>query len=161
MWDTARIEFNIDPASLSAFADKTEQDFWAVKSDAQLAMGVAFRDIVQDNFGPIGADRPSFWQALKPKYAKRVGRTFATLYVSGKLHNAVKLDNTKDEGCEVSVSNSTVPYALVHQFGGGNNIPARPYFPVTPDGEVTPLTKAIVVQAAKDAVAQSIYRRSR
>lgn len=62
-------------------------------------------------------------------------------------------------GNSVTIGNSMV-YAAIHQFGGqagrGHkvNIPARPFLPVTADGDITPAEQALVIQAINDFLVQ-------
>lgn len=150
----------VNPSSLAALGDRLERLAWAVKSDAQLAMGEAVLDVVHANFGETGFDRPASWAPLSPKYAKKVGRTFATLEVTGEMKSAVKLDNSDPNHSSVSISKDDCPYALAHQFGyEANNLPARPYFPVDSAGNLMPATMSLVKIAAEEAVAKSVRRR--
>lgn len=121
---------------------------------AQNAMADTFLQHVHANFGSVGLDRPSEWPMLSPKYAKKVHREYATLYVSGALKEAVKVNYGVTES-SVSVSKQDVPYALIHQFGGqagkggSAHIPARPYFPIDANGSITEYTRQECIQAAK------------
>lgn len=138
----------ISNAELEAMGLRVERNINLVKSDVQLAMAVEFQDAVDDNFGFLGIDRPREWPPLSPSYAAKVQRAHATLEVTGELRAAVKVDNSDFDHSKVYASNSDVPYAVVHQYGGGNNIPARPYFPLEPDGTVTEHTAGRVREAA-------------
>jgi phage gpG-like protein len=95
------------------------------------------RRSILSNFGRVGLYRPSVWPPLSPDYARRVRRPYATLLVTGRLRDSIRFEVT---GTTVvaEVRDEDVPYASVHQYGGGNNIPARPYFPIDRDGEVIP-----------------------
>lgn len=122
----------------------------AAKDPVQAAMGEMFLSITRSNIGDFGLDRPLDWPPLSPAYARKVKREHATLYVSGRLENAIKLE-VSHEAAKVSTSDDSVPYAIVHQFGGGNNIPARPYFPIL-NSEVTPFTQQQIKEAAEAAL---------
>ena len=119
-----------------------------VKQPVQAAMGEMFYNVTRSNIGDFGLDRPTPWPPLSPSYARKVKRSHATLFETGNLENAIVVDTTSPDFAKVSTNDDSVSYALVHQFGGGNNIPARPYFPVK-DGEVTPFTKALILEAAE------------
>lgn len=124
-----------------------------IKPVVQAAMGKEFFRIVRNNLGEGGEDRP-FWvePMLSPAYARKVGRPHATLLETGALRDAVELDATRPEGAVVSVSDNTLPYATVHQYGGGNNIPPRPYFPLDDSGNVMPYTHAKCLEAGEAAL---------
>jgi phage gpG-like protein len=124
----------------------------------QAAMAAAYVDVVAGNLGNTGVDRPFAWAPLSPAYAKKMGRTHATLYVTGDLARAVKVDNSLAQHSTVSVSDDDVPYATAHQYGyPPHNLPARPYFPFDPTtGETTPFTLELVQQAAQDALDQHL-----
>lgn len=123
-----------------------------------LAMAQAFQSCVKANFGYTGWFRPKPWVKLTKAYARKVGRSVATLFVSGRLMNSVKAGADKQSGA-VAVSKTDVIYALAHQFGyerGGQ--PARPYFPIHDDGEVTSTVQRICLNAAREQVLR-IFRR--
>lgn len=150
------VQFNVDPATIQGFERETMQRFEAARPAALAAMGSRLHELVLANFGIAGVDRPADWAPLSPDYARKVGRQIATLHVSGALKDAVKVGGSEGDSITVSVSDSDVPYATVHQHGGGNNIPARPYFPVDESGEVMPYTagevRAAGVAALKEAL---------
>lgn len=117
------------------------------------AGGRELRDIVRDNIGQSGVDRPAPWPPLTPRYAKRVDRSYATLLKSGRLKADVRLIVTYTYA-EVSCG-ETAPYAEVHQNGGGNKIPARPYFPIQ-GGKLTASASIRVIEAMTRAVEAKI-----
>jgi phage gpG-like protein len=119
------------------------------------AMRDRFYDITIANFGIMGPDRPRPWDFLTPGYAKKVGRPYATLEVSGRLKASIMKGGVDGESTTVSVSNSSVPYATIHQRGGGN-IPARPYFPVDKSGKVMRWTQSEVTAAAQDELRRAL-----
>jgi phage gpG-like protein len=94
--------------------------------------------------------RAAPWRPLKPatiaRKAKR-GQSLEILRASGDLFQSITI--TKLTRNTVSVG-SNKPYAAVQQLGSkkqkgrGSGIPARPFFPVTPDGQLTPLARARV-----------------
>lgn len=142
-------ELTVSSQSLQKYEAGLIQRLATIQQPVQGAMAERFFEIVRSNFGDVGVDRPADWAPLSPKYAKRVGRDHATLFVTGRLEAAVKMENTQEAG-RVSISDSDVPYATVHQYGGGNNIPARPYFPIDNAGNPTTFTQAQVEDAARD-----------
>lgn len=129
-----------------------------VRLKGQLAMADAYYGIVMANFGSAGFDRPWAWPPLSPAYAKRVGRTFATLYVTGALKDTVQKDISNPEVYMVSMGNTaTVPYALAHHYGvAENNLPARRVFPMFYDDSMTDKTADLVEKAARAAVREAL-----
>lgn len=115
----------------------------------QGAMGEILFEIVRENFGETGIDRPSTWPELSSKYAKKVGRDYATLHLKGDLESAVKFDNSNPEYAQVSVSDSDVPYAAAHQWGTAH-LPARPFFPIDEYGQLTEFAAQEVIAAAQE-----------
>lgn len=99
---------------------------------AHRGMAKAFHGCVDANFGASGEFRPTPWRQLSKAYSKKVNRRFATLFVSGRLKNAVR-DYADARRGRVSVSKADCIYALAHQMGYGR-LPARPYFPLREDG---------------------------
>lgn len=91
------------------------------------AMGREFLDITLENF-TNGANRPFHWAALSKKYAQKVGRSYATLNVSGLLIGSFQQHTSAHE---TTISNPVV-YAGVHQYGY-RHTPPRPYAPVLGD----------------------------
>jgi len=135
----------------------------ALKEPVQQRMSEVMHTIILDNFGSTGLMRPWDWQALSPKYAKKVGRAFATLVVTGALRETVRRDDSKHEASEVVMSNTgLVPYALAHHHGnpgnfgwtqpGSGELPARRVFPLDEADQVLPEANEIVSQAAEKAI---------
>lgn len=91
-------------------------------------IGRVFANITKNNFGTSGIDRPKQWRALSVKYQERI-MYFGPpkLVLTGQLRNSIQIGYVQSNSVTVE---SSIDYASVHQFGGGNNIPARPYFPV-------------------------------
>jgi len=91
-------------------------------------------DLTVKTFGANGENRPAHWNKLKPKYAREYhgGDRTPTLILTGKMLASFR--HTVGEN-KATLTN-TVPYADAHQFGEEfRGLPARPYYPVTPDGE--------------------------
>ena len=163
------VTITIIPGSLEAMRSAVGKAYEAVRPTVIEAMTHAFHTIVLNNFGSSGPMRPLGWQKLSPKYAKKVGRDFATLYVTGQLKETVKADASNPECGIVSMGNTAaVPYAMAHHHGnpgnfgwtqpGSGDLPARRVFPLDMvNDEVTPEAKKVVVQAAQQAV-QGAFR---
>ena len=150
-------EIEISQEELNAMGMHVQSQLWSLKSNAQLAMAMALQDVVFANFGQTGIDRPEPWAPLSPRYAKKVGRTFATLEVSGDLKNQVRIDDTDLDKTRVYANNSEVPYVLAHQFGyEQNNLPARPFFPITADGELTDFSQREIHAAALKSIEEDL-----
>jgi phage gpG-like protein len=135
--------FELDIQNLN-FAEQIQARFDEIKVPIQAAMAGRFREIVMGNFGETGTDRPEEWPTLSPKYAKRVGRDEATLFVTGTLMDSVEIDPYNPDAAVVSTK---CPYAMAHQYGEGN-MPKRPFFPMT-DLELTPYAEQQVMEAAQ------------
>lgn len=128
-----------------------EEQYGYRKQQALQFAADAFQSVVLGNMGnEYGIDRPLVWPPLSPDYAKKVGRPYATLVLSGRLRGAI-WQRVGTDAATVGISNAQVPYALVHQWGGGNNIPPRPYFPIDWDGNVLPETASRTVNAMRRA----------
>jgi phage gpG-like protein len=118
--------------------------------------------IIMANFGIAGPERPWAWEPLSYAYAQKVGRTFATLEVSGALKASVVQGGFEGESTTVSMSDSSVPYATAHHFGSpsGNRkhpgLPARRVFPVDERGEVLDWTRSEVAEAARQALQEAL-----
>jgi phage gpG-like protein len=130
------IKVNISDA-LTPALDKLGRDFGVGTQELMMDIAVDMRDMVQEAMlNP--SSRPSSWSPLTKKYANwkglKVGRTTADLVLSGRLYQSITPRINSPTESEVFTN---VPYAEVHQEGGGNNVPARPYFPVL-GGRLTP-----------------------
>ena len=89
-------------------------------------MAREFYEITASNIGTIGAARPSEWPPLSPRYAKRVGRSHATMLLTGEMFRSIRVSATQDAG-QISTTN---PYAAAHQYGEAPQ-PLRPFMPMT------------------------------
>ena len=130
---------------------------------AERAMAETFQECVLANFGASGPYRPwSGWHPLSPAYAKKVGRTYATLEVTGRLKSSVFISLNERGNFTVSADNSDVPYATAHQYGnpkgnrGHPGLPAREYFPMDENNEVTRQVYDLCVNAAQEALERSL-----
>jgi phage gpG-like protein len=118
------------------------------------AMGAEFKFICVQNLGEDGIDRPSEWSDLSSKYAKRVGREYATLDLTGNLLRSIRME-TFDDHSTVYVNMDDCPYAARHQFGD-EKMPKRPFFPIDENGEITPYARQRVIDAAHEALDRSL-----
>lgn len=156
------MQLELSQADLDAFGIETSRELWAIQSDVNLAMADAYAKLVDSNFGAVGVARSETWPPLSPKYADKVGRSYATLEVSGLLRSVVRVDNSDLEQSTVSVSKDECVYALIHQVGGWTGrglrsyIPARPYFPMYENGMPTDIAEREVIQAARTALAEAL-----
>lgn len=127
-------ELDINELSLGGLA---EDVFQRIKVPVQAAMAGRFRELVLQNFGETGTDRPIEWESLRSeKYARKVGRDYATLYVDGKLMDSIEVDPYNPDAASVFTN---CEYAVAHQWGDeSKNLAARPFFPMSNDGFITP-----------------------
>ncbi len=149
---SSTLDIRLEPNSqdLLDMGAEVERHFESIKLEVQAAMAAAFYEIVMGNFGTIGTDRPWDWSPLSPAYARKVGRSYATLHVTGALQASVKQDATSPDAASVSMSDADVPYATAHHYGvPGRNLPARRVFPLDLAGHVTQFSSDYVVDAAK------------
>lgn len=136
-----------------------EQELQAAKIAGQSAMAEKFFELTRENFGSEGIDRRVEWPALSPKYAKRVKRDYATLFLSGDLESSLTWEGSNPEYAEVFSDN---PYAMAHQFGNpSGNLPSRPFMPLTnvaeaENAELTDFAEAEVLKAAENAISERI-----
>lgn len=122
----------IEDSISSALADIGRRLDAASRRQMMAEVGREFVAITKDNFGASGPHRPAYWVSLTPKYQRRIKYYGPPLLIgkggaSGRLMNSIQVGYVQADSVEVETD---VEYAAVHQFGGGNNIPARPYFPV-------------------------------
>lgn len=130
----------------------------AAKGYIEQRMAESFRDCVLENIG--GSERfvREPFHPLSPSYARKVGRSYATLEVSKKLRNWILIGMGDDGSATVEVSNSDVAYATALQEGvpKGNRthpgLPARPYFPIDEDGTVLPEVAELISDRAREEV---------
>ena len=158
--------FTINPASLKALESGIRTRLETIKKPVQSAMADTLHGIVLANFGSTGFMRPWDWQRLSPAYAKKVGRTFATLFVTGALKSTVKKDDSGDAASVSMANNSLVHYALAHHHGnpgnfgttpqGSGELPARRVFPLDEADHVTPEAVEMIVQAARVAAKEAL-----
>lgn len=116
----------------------------------QNSMAIPLADIVWNNFGYSGQDRPVPWPALSTGYAKEFhsGDITPTLVLSGALQEATKIDPSNGEYARVFNDSE---YAPLHQWGVPGKLHARPFFPLYGDENysvLTPFAEAEVVSAA-------------
>ncbi len=115
---------------LNQLAQKTEQQIRAIQRQCLQDMANTMYEIVIGTLGKGGRNRPMPWAPLSRNYARRVGRPYATLVLTGRLLSSITKE-IRQESSKVFIRKSDVPYALAHQYGNpGHNLPARPYFPI-------------------------------
>jgi hypothetical protein len=131
------ISYKFDEAKLERDLEKT---LTQVQDLVEETMAKAFEDCTRANFGMVGFERPNDWPPLSPSYALKVGRTYATLQVTGAMKSQLRT-----EGNVVKLTDDEVNYALKHERGRG--VPVRSIFPML-GGECMPLTLADVIRAA-------------
>ena len=153
---------NIAQDQLDSFEAITNAAVDRARPDVLAAMRDRFYDIVTENFGVAGPDRPWAWHELSPKYAAKVGRTYATLEVTGALRDSLMKGGTEGDTTTVSMSDSSVPYATAHHEGapagnrGHPGLPARRVFPIFETGDVMPWTFNEVLEAARAALGREL-----
>lgn len=157
-----RTQLNITSTQLNQMESGIKSQIDEAAKTIEWAMAEKFQECVLANFGPSGPYRPwSGWHDLSPAYAKKVKRTYATLFVSGALKGNVLIE-LEGKNFKVVSDNSRVPYATAHQEGnpkgnrGHPGLPAREYFPMTEDGEVTRQVQDIVLDAAYRAAQEAL-----
>lgn len=150
---TAAIELTAraNPQDILEMNGELDRYFNSIKVEVQGAMADAFYEVVMGNFGTLGFDRPWDWAPLSPAYARKVGRSYATLFVTGALKDSVKHESVNPDAASVWVSDGDVPYATAHHYGvASKNLPARRVFPVDLAGHVTQLTLDWVTDALRE-----------
>lgn len=126
--------------SFTSFLTRGERDAVLRK------IGAILKRLTVDNLGFTGPGRPSQWAPLSPRYAKRVKRPEATLDLTGDLLRSLRVGSPDGEGIDVYTDNV---YAEAHQNGNpARNLPARPFFPILPDGSPTARTQNILETTA-------------
>ena len=95
------------------------------------------QNIAQANFGETGVARPIEWPNLKNKYAINFhdGDQTPTLILSGEMINGF----VRQIGTDSATLTNVAEYASEQQEGNpSKKLPARPYFPVAANGDLTP-----------------------
>lgn len=135
------VEIAIDESEL---VNLVTNEFDKIRVPVQDAMAERFEIMVKQNIGSQDGDyRPTEWSPLSKGYAKRVGRPYATLKLTGELENSIARESSSDEASVVC----SISYAAEHQYGEGK-LPARPFFPIM-SGEFTDIAVEQCVDAAK------------
>lgn len=140
------------------------------------AMGTTFKSITEGNFNSAGAQfRPKPWPAKKdgsPSNLKKSGTLSTSFHLevtpaSAKLSNPMIYAAIHQFGARGHVSGKVVgkvknkyanprfknPRNDVTQ--GGKGIPPRPYFPIGPDGRLTPIAEDLIRRAGERAIARA------
>jgi phage gpG-like protein len=92
--------------------------------------------IMPASFKSRGGIMNAKWPAYSPRYwawKRKAAPGKAMLRLTDDLFNATQggpgwFEKLGKQKMEFGVRGGTIPYALVHQEGGGNNIPQRAYF---------------------------------
>lgn len=145
------MEFSVTISKSSTLNNELEYLFTG--SDevrVQNAMAIPLADIVWNNFGYSGQDRPVSWPAISKGYAEEFhsGDITPTLVLSGALQGVTKIDPSNGEYARVYNDSE---YASLHQWGVPGKLHARPFFPLYGDENnsvLTPFAEAEVVAAA-------------
>jgi phage gpG-like protein len=107
-----------------------------------LAMGTAAVGLGKQAFTDSNA-RPQQWAERKDKT-----KTHPLLLLSGDLEASLRGDRVS--GDTVTISSKT-DYSTTHQFGR-DEIPARPFLPFYPNGQLSPMGKVRVERALRAAL---------
>jgi len=156
------VTLTVSEASLAAAAQSVQSAVEKARPKILKAMSDRCYAIIMANFGIAGPERPWAWEPLSYEYAKKVGRTFATLEVSGALRASVMQGGFEGESTTIEMSDSSVPYAGAHHHGvpRGNRrhpgLPGRRVFPIDESGKVLDWTKSEIAEAARQAVAEAL-----
>ena len=129
---------------LRDFASRLEDE---IPVKLQSAAAFRFADIAVNNFGFDGEARPKVWKSLSKPYADEFhgGARTPTLILSGDMQESIRIENELEKSVVVCDS----PYAEDHQEGvPSRNLPARPFFPMTEDGEATEYAQVECLAAA-------------
>jgi hypothetical protein len=136
---------------------------WAesLRVPVQDEMAVRLSDIVLQNFGDDGIDRPVPWTPLGPGYAlrKHGGDRTPREVLSGELRSSIDVELGNPEQSRVFTENE---YASEQQWGhvwGDYAVPPRPFFPLIgdeTDAVLTPYSESEVYLAAELAVSDAL-----
>lgn len=123
------------------------------------AGGYEFWKIARANLGISGVDRPRVWSPLSYSYIKELReKSFGTpliptLLRTGTLMNSIRI-RPESQYCEVFTE---LDYAPEHQFGApSKRLPARPYFPVYGNGQLTPYAEAKMILAMETEIMRQV-----
>lgn len=112
---------------VSPLLDAIIQTFEKERHNILKDLGEKFLELTLSNFGANGENRSTPWKSLSKKYAKKVGRSYATLDRTGALKESIKLKITSEYAI-ISTSNK---YAAAQAFGyRPRNLPARNFWPI-------------------------------
>lgn len=161
------LTLDISSSDLASLESSVLTRVEALRQPVQSAMADAVYGIVEANFGSQGFMRPWDWQPLSQKYARKVGRTFATLFVTGALKSTLRKDSNSPDAATVTMGNNgLVNYALAHHHGnpgnfgttqpGSGELPARRVFPLDEADHVTEEATGMVREAAIAAVRREL-----
>lgn len=114
------------------------------------AMGLAVVSITQRNFTQ-SRYRPAAWPPLKAKTIKakaKAGKSNRPLVGEGLLARSPRVVSVDRRRVVIG---SDRPYASYHQLGT-RRVPARPFFPFTRSGNLTPAARRVVLAALKGSL---------
>ena len=136
---------------------------WAesLRVPVQDAMAIRLSDIVLQNFGDDGIDRPIEWRQLGPGYALRYheGDRTPREMLTGDLRSSIDVELGNPEQSKVF---SHADYSGDQQWGSVwhvTAIPPRPFFPLLGDesqSTLTPYSESEVRAAAEQAIADAL-----
>jgi len=112
-------------------------------------VGETVAQCTRENFGETGTNRPTEWKTpLSESYQRKLRRLgderdYPTLFLTGDLFNSIQTDTPVGYTVTVTASDEKASW---HQLGEGNN-PARPFFPVVDESNLTPYCEARIFEA--------------
>ena len=131
------------------FINSVQAEFDKVKVPCQAAMAQAFRGVVNANLGDAGVQDKPDWSPVTSKYAKRVGRTDATLRLTAT--EAAKVGGIPEllyDSTGVEVTNPDASFVWNGCEYAEKQQDARRFFPIV-NGEVTQATQDVCVDACR------------
>lgn len=135
---------------------------WAesLRIPAQDAMAIRLTDIVLQNFGDTGIDRPTPWPRLGASYALQAhdGDRTPREILTGDLLASINVELGNPEYARAFTD---CEYSGDQQWGSvwhGAAIPARPFFPLVGDENTAQLTP-YAESEVRDAALQAIMER--
>jgi phage virion morphogenesis protein len=135
------LNFSLDDAQLRSVFTNFERPTRPLMTAIANFLADEARNAIKTQTSPDG----SKFAALNPKYAARKAKDKKTkrngiLQQSGQLFDTIAAEATNDTAI-VKTNRPVGSYDLgsIHQFGAPRrNIPARPFFPITDDGDLLP-----------------------
>jgi len=133
-------EITVDANMLEAELDKLFED---LRVPVQDQAAITLSDIVLQNFGDEGVDRPEPWPMLSPLYAVRAhgGDRTPREILSGDFRSSIDVELGNPEHSRVFAH---VDYSGDQQWGsmwGNHVVPPRPVFPIRGNEDHAELTE--------------------